>query len=208
MDSVLFSVLPPVSHTYNDTFKLPPKSPDMDTHTYFITLLLDVLCNNGGFRIPEVRAFWGGGGSIDAIDHYITGRIYVCAFMTVLQWSSEDIACNTEGLLADIDWKNASILNDDGKKIAEMVRSGAHAIWSGHQLEKNSTLAEVISIIKSVFQHWLVQYMRNRLLQLVIPEAIFKLRAELPISTVQYYFDHQHHFSLKSLIDHHGDASQ
>lgn len=109
------------------------------------------------------------------------------------------------------DLKNFSILNDDsldGKKIADIVRSGARAIWSGHQLEKDPTLATAVIVIRSVFQRWLVQYMHNRLLQLVVPEAIFKLRGELPMRTVQYYFDRQHHFSLKSLIKCQGDGLQ
>lgn len=78
------------------------------------------------------------------------------------------------------------------------------AMYSG---EKDGTLA-MANIIRSVFQRWLAKYMCSRLLQLVKPEALYKLHGSLPSSQVLHYFDCQHHFSLKSLISYHGNCLQ
>ena len=59
LDSILFSILPPVSHTYKETPEPPPRCAGVDTkpdaQTDFLMLVLDTLRKNGGFRMPEVR---------------------------------------------------------------------------------------------------------------------------------------------------------
>ena len=53
----------------------------------------------------------------------------------------------------------------------------------------------------SVMTQWLIRYLCKRLLQLMTSEALCVHHRRIPTSYIQAYLNHQHHFSLKALLE-------
>ena len=53
----------------------------------------------------------------------------------------------------------------------------------------------------SVMTQWLIRYLCKRLMQLMTSEALCVHHRRIPTSYIQAYLNHQHHFSLKALLE-------
>lgn len=53
----------------------------------------------------------------------------------------------------------------------------------------------------SVMTQWLVRHLCKRLMQLMTSEALCMYHRKVPTSFIQAYLNHQHHFSLKGLLE-------
>ena len=53
----------------------------------------------------------------------------------------------------------------------------------------------------SVLTQWLVRHLCKRLMQLMTSEALCMHHRKVPTSFIQAYLNHQHHFSLRALLE-------
>ena len=53
----------------------------------------------------------------------------------------------------------------------------------------------------SILTQWLVRHLCKRVMQLMTSEALCMHHRKIPTSYIQAYLNHQHHFSLKELLE-------
>lgn len=56
-------------------------------------------------------------------------------------------------------------------------------------------------LVVTVLTQWLTRLLCKKLLQLMTSEALCMLHRKIPSSFIQHYLNHQHHFSLKALLE-------
>lgn len=56
-------------------------------------------------------------------------------------------------------------------------------------------------MVVSILVQWLTRYLCLRLVQLMTSEALCMHYRRVPTSYIESYLNHQHHFSLKSLLE-------
>ena len=124
--------------------------------------------------------------------------------------------CSDEELHLDADEIFALVLRDsefDGhfshvrqEDILPAVTEALHALY--HTVPPRTGLRAVTvevsttaCMVVSVLTQWLVRHFVKQLLQLITSEAVCMHHRKIPPSYIQNYLNHQHHFSLKALLE-------
>ncbi len=84
--------------------------------------------------------------------------------------------------------------------IHNAVKDALDLLHYAKTLDVPSTSANACMVI-SMLTHWLVRYLCKRVMQLMTSEALCMHHRRIPASFIQSYLNHQHHFSLRELLE-------
>lgn len=128
-----------------------------------------------------------------------------CIF--ILQYSPEELRLDAEEVFSHVlrDSEFAghfSLLNVEVALMA--ITDALYALYHSTTSTKREVTAEIsvdACMIVSVLTQWLTRHLCKQLFQLMTPEALCMRHRKIPSSYIQNYLNHQHHFSLKTLVE-------
>ncbi len=128
-----------------------------------------------------------------------------------MQYSEEEARADTaevmESIMLDSEFSGQvlrlmSMVSKTGatQLIHSAVKDALDILHYAKTLDIASISANACMVI-SMLTHWLVRYLCKRVMQLMTSEALCMHHRKIPASFIQAYLNHQHHFSLKELLE-------
>ncbi len=128
-------------------------------------------------------------------------------FLLTLQCSPDELRLDAEEVFAHIqqDAEFAGHISQlTPPVILEAVNEALHSLYttplpSSHDTKTNVSVNACLVV--TVLTQWLIRHLCKRLTQLMTSESLCMYHKKIPTSYIQNYLNHQHHFSLKRLLE-------
>lgn len=128
--------------------------------------------------------------------------------MLSLQYSDEEMLLDANEVFAlvlrdsEFDGHFSRLGLDD---ILPAINEALHALYHTippctHSQEVTVEVSTKACMVVSVLTQWLIRFLVKQMMQLITSEAVCMHHRKIPPSYIQNYLNHQHHFSLKSLL--------
>ena len=198
LSSLLLTMLPHVEFEYKKHLHLPSvKTSVFDIKTRIVEVLLQALRVNAGFQLPSVSV------------PYKT--IGLCNFIiSFYQCSAEELQLDAkevmEHVLRDSEFSGQVLrMSTESSSTETIYMAATEALDALYNMKSVSEVPKEVSanacLMISVMTQWLVRHLCKRLMQLMTSEALCLHHRKIPASFIQAYLNHQHHFSLKELLE-------
>ena len=132
---------------------------------------------------------------------------------TVLQYSEEELRSDTaevmEIIMLDSEFSGQILRlmsmesnSEATQVIHEAVVEALNVLHFTKSVEEfRREVSANACMVVSMLTHWLVRYLCKRVMQLMTSEALCMHHRKIPSTFIQAYLNHQHHFSLKELLE-------
>ena len=96
-------------------------------------------------------------------------------------------------------------MSTENNSTATIYMAATEALEAMYTIRSMDAVQKEVSpnacLMISVMTQWLVRYLCKRLMQLMTSEALCVHHRQIPTSYIQAYLNHQHHFSLRALLE-------